>query len=282
MLELILDLFKRFNDDDVPSLSSQLAFNLLLSFFPFLIFLMTILGRTSLNGMDILMILNKILPENVFNLIRNSVLEIINKRNSGLMSFSLIVTLWTASAAFNSVIKGLNKAYDIIETRSFIIVRIVSMLCTIGMAFLIILVGLLLVFGRIIWREVDKKFEFLHSLSTVWSIGRYSIVVALGTGVFTLLYYFAPSTKLKWKEVIPGAIFSTIGMMAVSSIFAYYVDNFANYSLIYGSLGAVMFLLTWLFLASIIVIMGGEFNASMTSRSNKIITHRINNIRFHI
>ncbi|QAA33426.1 YihY/virulence factor BrkB family protein [Clostridium manihotivorum] len=282
MLELILDLFKRFNDDDVPSLSSQLAFNLLLSFFPFLIFLMTILGRTSLNGMDILMILNKILPENVFSLIRNSVLEIINKKNSGLMSFSLIVTLWTASAAFNSVIKGLNKAYDIIETRSFIIVRLVSMLCTIGMAFLIVLVGLLLVFGRIIWREVDKKFVFLHNLSNVWSIGRYSIVVALGTGVFTLLYYFAPSTKLKWKEVIPGAIFSTIGMMAVSSIFAYYVDNFANYSLIYGSLGAIMFLLTWLFLASIIVIMGGEFNASIASRSNNIITHRINNIRFHI
>lgn len=263
MGKFIMDLILRFNKDDVPALGSQLAFNLVLSFFPFLIFLMTLIGYTALDGMDILMALSKVLPVSVFGLVKNTVLEVVGTRNSRLMSLSLIITLWAASSGFNAAIKGLNNAYGIKETRSFIHVRIVSMLCTIGLAFLIILVGLLLVFGGILWNAAAVRVPFLKNLSMVWSLARYTIVFSTNIGIFILLYRFAPNRRLTWIEVIPGSLFSTAGLILVSTIFSYYVNNFANYSIIYGSLGAIIILLIWLFLVSVILIMGGEVNASL-------------------
>jgi membrane protein len=78
--------------------------------------------------------------------------------------------------------------------------------------------------------------------------------------IFVIIYIFAPAKKLKWKEVIPGAIFSTLGWVLVSFGFSFYIDNFSNYSRLYGSLGAVFILMTWLFIISIIFILGVEIN----------------------
>lgn len=271
MFKLIVDLIFRFNKDDVPALSSQLAFNLVLSFFPFLIFLMTLIGHISLNGMELLLTFSKILPASVFNLVKNTILEVVNTKNSQLMSFSLLITLWSASSGFSAVIKGLNKAYGVKESRSFVRVRFVSVLCTLGVTFLIILMGLLLVFGRIIWNSAASRFSFSYELSVLWMVIRYIIVVSTAIGTFMLLYQVAPNRRLAWIDVVPGSLFSTAGLMFVSTIFAYYVNNFANYSIVYGSLGAIVVLLTWLFLVSVIVIMGGEVNASLALENNSSV-----------
>lgn len=265
MGRLVADLVSRFKRDEVPELGSQLAFNLVLSFFPFLIFLMTLIGHTALDGMKVLISLSRILPESVYQLTKNTVLEVVGTRNSKLMSFSLFITLWAASSGFNAVIKGLNNAYGIKESRSFVRVRVISMLCTIGLAFLIILVGLLLVFGNILWNAAAGRLAFLNELSMVWSMTRYAVSVSANIGIFALLYRYAPNKRPTWNEVFPGALFSTAGLMLVSAVFAYYVNNFANYSIIYGSLGAIIVLLVWLFLVSVIVIMGGEVNASLAT-----------------
>jgi membrane protein len=268
MIKLILDLVSRFNEDDVPALSSQLAFNLILSFFPFLIFLMTLLGHIPLNDFDILTGLSRILPSSVYSLTKSTVFEVINTRNSKLMSFSLLITLWSASSGFNAVIKGLNNAYNIRESRSFIRVRIISILCTLGMAFLIILMGVLMVFGKYVWNLLMITLALSYKAAVLWTIMRYSIVIATAISIFTLLYHIAPNKKLSWLEVIPGSLFSTASLIFVSVAFAYYVNNFANYSIAYGSLGAIIVLLTWLFLVSVIVIMGGELNASLTAQTD--------------
>lgn len=263
MKRLLLDLILRFNNDDVPALGSQLAYNLVLSFFPFIIFLMTLIGHTSLSNNEILIALSRVVPVDVFNLISTTVSEVITTKHNQLMSFSLIFTIWSASAGFNAVIKGLNKAYGVSESRNFIKVRIISILCTLGMAFIILIMVFLLILGRIICNYAAYKLGFSHELLTLWAIIRYALFISTAVFIFTALYRYAPCKRLTWLEVLPGSLFATLNLIIVSIAFAYYVNNFANYSIVYGSIGAIIILLTWLFLISVIVILGGELNASL-------------------
>lgn len=270
MKTLLEDLILRFKNDDVFALGSQLAYNLLLSFFPFMIFLMTLLGHMSLNDSEILMALSRIMPASAFNLISNTVSEVINTRHSQLMSFSLILTIWSASAGFNAVIKGLNKAYGVSESRSFVKVRVVSILCTLGMVFIIHVMLFLLILGHVIWNYVAYKSGFSHEVLALGTFIRYLIFISATIVMFTVLYRYAPCKRLAWVEVLPGALFSTFAIIIESFAFAYYVDNFANYSIVYGSIGAIIVLLIWLYIIGVIVMLGGEINASLSNSSTTI------------
>jgi len=276
MQKLIIDLIIRFNKDDVPAISSQLAYKLILAFFPFIIFLMTLLGFTSLNKIEVIISLTSILPQSVAALIKNTVLEVANIKSSSLLSISLIFTLWSASSGFNAVIKGLNKAYGVKEKRSFIRVRLISLLCTLGMSLIIIIMVLLLVFGTVIWNAIAHKYFIFKELLPLWIVLKYLIVVVTAIFVFSALYRYAPSRKLKWVEVCPGSIFSTFSLILVSIGFAFYVNNFGRYSVVYGSIGAIIVLLLWLFLVSTIIILGGEVNASLATNNSIRSTNSYN------
>jgi len=267
MQKLIIDLIIRFNKDDVPALGSQLAYKLVLAFFPFLIFLMTLIGFTSVNRAEVIVGISSIFPQSVSLLIKNTILEVVNIKSSSLLSISLLFTLWSASSGFNAVIKGLNKAYGVKEGRSFIKVRSISLLCTLGMSIIIVIMILLLVLGTVIWNATAHRFSFFKELITLWIVLKYLIVVFTTIFIFSALYRYAPSRKLNWTEVFPGSIFSTFSLILVSIGFAFYVNNFSKYSAVYGSIGAIIVLLIWIFLASIIIILGGEVNASLAANS---------------
>jgi len=97
----------------------------------------------------------------------------------------------------------------------------------------------------------------------LWDVFRYFIILCVMVLIFAALYRYTPSKRLSWREVFPGSVFATIGWVIVSVGFSFYVNNFGNYSRLYGSIGAVIILLTWLFLTSIIIILGGEVNATL-------------------
>ncbi|RXI39766.1 YihY/virulence factor BrkB family protein [Clostridium tetani] len=248
-------------EDEVPALASQLSYSLLLSFFPFLIFLMTLLGFSSIDNEYVLLELKTMLPDSAYELVYNTVIEILGTRDSNLLSFSIIFTVWTSSTGFRAVIKGINKAYDEKEKRSLPKVFLISILSTLSLGFLIILTVLFLVFGQLIGLYLVQKLKMGSLFYLTWNIIRYIIILSSLVVIFALMYKFIPSRKLKWKEVMPGAIFATVGWLLSSFIFSYYVNNFANYSRIYGSIGAVIILMVWLYLTSIIIILGGELNA---------------------
>ncbi|WP_315118965.1 YihY/virulence factor BrkB family protein [uncultured Clostridium sp.] len=254
-------LIKRILDDEVPALASQLSYSLLLSFFPFLIFLITLIGYAPVDSEFILIEMGKVLPTTAYELVHSTINEIFNTRNTNLMSFSIIFTIWTASSGFRSVIKGINKAYDEEEKRSLLRVSILSIISTLGLGFLIIITMLLLVFGQVLGAFLIYKLGLSKFYNSIWNIIRYSIILVSMIFIFALIYRYTPSRKLSWKEVIPGAIFTTLGWIITSFGFAFYVNNFANYSRLYGSIGAVIILLTWLYITSIIIIIGGEINA---------------------
>lgn len=261
MIKYIKNLIFRFNDDDVLALGSQLAYSLIFAFFPFLIFLMTVLGYSSINSTDVLSGLNKMIPKDTLKMIENTIIEVVDYKKPDLLSVSLIFTIWSASSGFNAVIKGLNKAYDESEDRGFFKVQLVSILCTIGLIIAINLIIILLVFGQIIGNTIASKWGLTYQFKIAWNILRYIFIWFSISSILAALYHYTPSRRLTWKEVWFGALFATIALIIVSIGFAFYVNSFGNYSKIYGSIGAVIVLLTWLFLMSIIIIMGGELNA---------------------
>lgn len=259
----IKNLIFRFQDDDVTGVGAQLAYSLLLAFFPFLIFLITLIGYSSMKSDSVLLSLQGVLPNEAFVLIKHTVVEVIEKRYGNLLSISLIFTIVAASNGFKAVIKGLNKAYDEQEERGFFKLQLISILCTFALAFAILATITLLVFGDVIGNLLVVRFGYSEFFKDIFDILRYLFTLLDMIFIFAMLYRYTPCRKMSWLEVLPGAMFSTLGWLLVSIGFSYYVNNFARYSSIYGSLGAVVILLTWLFLTSVIIILGGELNATL-------------------
>ena len=259
-INLLIHLIVKIKKDDVFALSSQLAYYLILSFFPFMIFLITLIGLSPLSSIEVLDNLYAIFPSSIVELTKSTILEVFDSQHIGLLGVSGLLMIWTSSSAFRAIIKGINKAYDFKENRSFIKRSIISMIGIMSLALIIILALAMLVFGSIIGTYIINRIPFYRILIFVWDMFRYAFVFIVMIFIFALIYMFAPAKRLKLKEVIPGAIFSTVGWIAVSFGFSFYINNFSNYSRFYGSLGAVFILMTWLFLVSIIFILGVEIN----------------------
>lgn len=259
----IKNLIFRFGDDDVPGVGAQLAYSLLLSFFPFLIFLITLIGYSSIESDTVLLSIQAVLPNEAFILIKNTVVEVVNNKYGNLLSISLIFTVVAASNGFKAVIKGLNKAYDEQEERGFFKLQLISILCTFALAFVILATFTLLVFGDILGNYLTVKFGYSEVFKDLFNILRYVFTLLDMIFIFATLYRYTPCRRMSWLEVLPGALFSTLGWLLVSIGFSFYVNNFGKYSRIYGSIGAVIILMTWLFLSSVIIILGGELNATI-------------------
>jgi membrane protein len=256
-------LISRFRDDDVPSLGAQLTYYLILSFFPFLIFMVTLLGFFSLSGDSVIQEFIRVLPTDTGNSVRSILTEVSAHRSGALLSFGMLATLWAASNGVNAIIKGLNKAYDEVETRPFWKVRGISLLSTLALAVVILSAMLLLVFGKLIGDYLARYLNVSSIFSVVWNILQFVVPVVAMFGVFLLLYRLTPDRKLSWREVVPGSVFATLGWIASSLLFSLYINHFGNYSKTYGSLGGIMVLLIWLYWSSIIIMLGGEINATV-------------------
>ena len=268
--EFIIYFIVKIKEDDIFALAAQLAYYLILSFFPFLIFLLTLLGFSNLDSMEVLGALRAMLPTSAFELIYNVIIEIIEKQNTGLLGASLLLVIWSASSAFRAVIKGINKAYGLKENRSFVKRAFIAIICTFSLAFVIMLTLVLLVFGRLIGDFIASYLPSPKVVYEIWNLLRYALVIFMMISIFASIYRYTPCKRLKWREVFPGAIACTSGWLIVSLGFSFYINNFSNYSKIYGGLGAVIILITWLYLTSIILIVGGEINSVIVNRKSII------------
>lgn len=272
-INLLIHLIVKIKKDDVFALSSQLAYYLMLSFFPFILFLITLVGFSRLSSDEVLNGLAGLLPQSIVDLTTSTVMEIFDNQYTGLLGVSILLMIWTSSSAFRAVIKGVNKAYDFKESRSFIKRALISMMGILALAIIIILSLSMLVFGDVISQYIRNVIPFYKAFLFIWNMFRYAFVFIVMIFIFAGIYCMAPAKRLKSKEVIPGAVFSTIGWIIVSFGFSFYINNFGNYSRFYGSLGAVFILMTWLFLISMIFILGVEINCVLSQIKNR--TNRI-------
>lgn len=270
VLENIMLFFKKIIDDDVYALASQLAYNLILSFFPFIIFLMTLIGYSNLNSEAVLELLKHLMPLAAYQLIESTVLAVLTTQQSGILWLSILLAIWTSSSGFSAVIRGLNKAYGVEEHRSFIMVKLISIFSVLLLAVIIVASLFLIVFSNTIITLIIKYIPNPEIILDIWAITKNILLIFLMVLSFAVMYQMIPCRRLGWLNVIPGATFSTLGWIASSAAFGFYVNNFGNYSRFYGSLGAVFIFMTWIFLTSFILILGGEINAVLVDKNSDL------------
>lgn len=254
-------LYIRIVADEITTLGAQVSYYLLLSFFPFLIFLVTFISYTGLVTEDSIAPLSMFLPRSVYLLINDVLRNIFFSRNKLILSISMAVTIWSASTGILAFMNGMNRAYRIKENRPFWKVKALSIVFTLALALIIIVSILLVVFGELLGSHISYVFHIAWVSDLLWDIFRYVSSIITIFIVFILFYIYVPSCSLSSRDVIPGSILSTAGWILLSVGFAFYVDNFASYSRIYGSIGAVIALMIWLYWSSIIIFAGSELNS---------------------
>jgi len=254
-------LLQRMDEADVFGLAAQLAYFFLLSLFPFLLFLITLLGYLPIDEDLVMEFISVYAPEEINRLIETNLSNLVHDQRGSLLSIGIIGTLWSASNGVNAITKAFNRAYGVPEDRSFLVARLIAMVMTIAMVGVIATAFLLPIFGEMIGLYIFSFLGLSDEFITLWNTSRWIISSFVFLIVLTGLYRILPNAKVFIKDAIFGAIFATFGWQLVSLGFSYYVQTIGDYSATYGSLGAVIILMIWFYISGIIIITGGVINA---------------------
>jgi len=248
--------------------ASELAFDFLFALFPLILFMVTLFGlfagRTAELQHGFLAYFADLLPPLAFQLLQKTTTELAASAGGGKLTFGILVSAWFASGGVASMISALNVAYSVRETRSWLRVRTAALALTVSIA-IFLLVALLLVF--VSERALDwiGSHVGLHPLLFVlWRAFRWPGAIFFVLVSYWLIYFFGPNlTERRWMWTVPGSVFGAAVWLAASAGFRIYLHFFNTYSATYGSLGAVMILLAWLYLTALAFLIGGEINAEM-------------------
>ncbi|WP_236838833.1 YihY/virulence factor BrkB family protein [Caldalkalibacillus salinus] len=255
-------LIQRTLSHDVPDLAAQLSFYFLLALFPFLIFTFALLAYIPISTADVLRFFSQYVPEQGMGVIERNVVSILEVQRGGVLSISFFIALWSASNASHAVMRALNHAYEVEDSRSFIHGRLVAILLTISLMVVIVIALLLPVFGKMLGVFLSQYILLPEDFLFIWDVFRLSVSFGVLFLIFCCLYYFAPNLKLKVRDVWVGALMATMGWQLTSLAFSFYINNFGNFTAMYGSLGGIVGLLLWFFLSGMILLVGGEINAT--------------------
>ncbi|HLR59102.1 MAG TPA: YihY/virulence factor BrkB family protein [Pseudogracilibacillus sp.] len=273
IIEFGKELFKRFSDVDVPGMSSQLAYFFLLSLFPFLVFLTTLLGYLPIDIDSVLKFLDTYLPADVASMLESNLENLLTSQSGGLLSISIIGAIWSASKGVNALTLAFNKAYRVEEDRSFIVSKLISIGLTIALVVTIAIALLLPIFGKTIGEYIFSFVNLSDGFVQVWNTLRWVVSSVILFIVLYVLYILAPNKKVKLREAFWGAVFATISWQIVSLGFSFYVSTLGNFSATYGSLGTVIVLMLWFYLTGIVIITGGIINAVLVKRHREQVYH---------
>lgn len=264
-------LFLRYQDDGVSEIGAQLTYYIILSIFPFIIFFLSILQFTPLADANILQRLLSPLPGDSKALFYDLINNIIQAGSVGLLSFGAIGSIWASSNGVMAIIKAINRALDLEESRPYIKLKGLSIIFTIGLFIILISAFTVLIFGEFIFDALIVSNAWI--VVAIWKILKILIPLIFMVLSITLFYKFSPSIKkginIKFKDSLPGALFASILWVILSIGFSFYVNNFGNYSKTYGSLGGVIVFLIWLYMSSIVIVLGAEVNATLLSMKDK-------------
>lgn len=265
------DFILRIKNVDIGSLGAQLAYFFLLSFFPLLIFLVTLLPYLNLKQEDVYNFLDDFMPAEVYSLIEGILGDVLTNQSGGLLSIGILGTIWSASKGVDALMKALNKAYDV-DPKPGIMNRVWSLIFTVAFVALILVALVLPIFGQQIGEFIFAFFNIESDLKPIWTTVRFILPFALIFIVMVLMYWIVPNMnpRIRVTSVLFGAAFSTISWFVLTYGFSIYISNFGNYSATYGSIGGVIILMLWLYFTGMILIIGGVLNATMQRRKDTI------------
>ncbi len=269
LLSILKSMLNRFLAHNISQIGGQLAYFFLLSIFPFAIFLNALIGTLHFSAAEIEATFASFLPKEVISIVTTYIEYISQQNHTSLLSVGLLVTLFSASRAIRSLDYAINKAYDIERQRGFFGTVILSILLTVGIGVTLILSLVLLSLGENIMIWLSARFPSLLIPLLLLEHLRWIIVLLDLFIVLACMYYFVPNRKMRWRSVLPGTVFSVAGWILLTMGFSLYLNHFANYSLVYGSLGAIIILMVWLYLIGILLVLGGELNCIIEQKKGR-------------
>jgi membrane protein len=270
---------QEFQRDDALGLAAQLAYYLILALFPFILVLVSLMGTFGSEELasEVLGYFRQVMPEEAYKIIETFTGNIISgdAKAPGLLSFGILFTIWVASGAFAALINALNRAYDVQETRPFWKVRGIAILMTLGLSVLILAGVLLLVLGPQIGATIANVFGLGDLFLLVWDIARWPVALLFMVFTVALLYYFAPDVDQPFRWITPGGLIGVLLWVLASLAFNFYVSNFGSYNKTYGSIGAVIVLLLYLYISSLTILFGATLNATLVRMKEEISGEQI-------
>ncbi len=262
----IIKLVKEVQKDDLIAKANELTYKLLLALFPFIIFLMTLLGFLNIDGNLFIKQMSEYMPKEIMGLIDVFVVEVINTRNVSLLSTSLFISIFAASSGFDSVIRGINQCYGCKETRNYFHVKLLSIVMVFIFTASIIFSLVLIIIDTNFISNIDPE-HFPKLTSTFFGVVLLAVSIFVLLITVMLIYRLSGCKKIRFKSLLPGALFTVIIWVIGSKGFNIYIENFSRFSKVYGSLGSIVILMLWLNIISIVLLLGSEINALLDTET---------------
>lgn len=263
-------IWRAMSRDDVFGDAAQLAYYFLLALFPLLIFLTSAIGLIVGSGTGmrhaLFNYLARVMPSSAFQLLDVTMTEVTTASSAGKLSFGLLAALWAASNGMGAITGALNRAYGLEETRPWWKQRLVAVSLTMGLSVLIMTALGLVIAGSHVADYLAAHDRLSAATALTWKILQWPIALAFMLLSFALIYFFAPDFREQdWKWITPGSVIGVTLWLLASFALKGYLHFFDSYSKTYGSLGAVIILMLWLYLTGLAVLIGGEINSEIES-----------------
>jgi membrane protein len=271
-LQLSKRVYHEIDDDEVLTRSAALAYYFVSALFPMIFFLMAMLGLFAQSHDLQSSLLNyaaRFMPGDAYSLIQKTIKEVANNSSGLKLAFGLALALWSGSGGIVSIMDALNRCYHVKDSRPWWKQRLMAIALTIAISVLTIAALAIVLYGGNIVNFVGSHVG-LSSVSVVaWRIVQWPIALFFVVLSFALLYYWSPDTEQQWLWITPGSVVGVVTWIGASLLFRVYLHFFNSYSKTYGSLGAVIILLLWLYISGMAVLLGGEINSEIENAAAK-------------
>jgi membrane protein len=261
--------FQRVAQRRLTGHSAEMAYNAMLALFPAILAILTAIGlfEFSTSTFDQLASqLSEVAPKEVLFLIEGFVQEISHSRNQGLFSISFFAAIWASSGALSAAMNALDQIHQIPpeQTRPFWKAKLISLGLTIGTILLLITASFLVFISDLIVRIIAYQSGFLGTgLLAIWRLFSWPMALIIVASAFAFIYRYGPSRWIKGTPIMPGAIVAAVSWAIISALFRLYVSNFGNYNKAYGAVGAVIVLMLWLYMSSLVLLIGDQLNVTV-------------------
>lgn len=274
--------FKEIGKETLVNKASSLAYNFMLAIFPAIIFLFTLIPyipkRIGFQE-QLMSLLALILPHNAYFAFESTINEIVNIQNGNLLSIGFILSLFFATNGVHKLMIAFNKSSLIVETRTWLKQRLVAIILTIIISFSVIVCIAAMAISEILLNYIEEELHYTGNLTSyVIQLTSWTLLGTLYFITVSILYRYGPAHAKKWKFFSAGSWLATILAFLTIWGFSYYINHFNSYNKLYGSIGTLIVMMIWLYLNSLILLVGFELNASvdLSKRSVKIIRPNFN------
>lgn len=273
--------FKGIQEGAIAMRASSVAFNMFIAIFPALIFFFSLIPFIPIENFqyELFGILAEVLPDSAYSLLHETLSDTILNQRSSILSIGFLLMLFFASNGVLAFIEAFNNSYHQIDSRNWWSQRLISVLLVVIMSILLLLAITLIVTGnnfflRFMGNHPDTQ-EYSSFLYFIVGFFKWLLIIGLYFLAISFLYFLAPAKKGRFRFITPGAIFATFLQIVSSLGFAYYVNNFAQYNKLYGSIGTVIVVMLLFYITALSLILGFELNASILSSKKNITIKRL-------